>query len=77
LPTGELKAMTIATSMKMLEILEQQEWRYFAGIITGDESWFFLKYSRSGVWRLGDENTRNESHKKLTRTNTCTQSSGP
>jgi hypothetical protein len=47
--TDELKATTVATSMKMLAILEQQERRDFAGIITGDESWFFLEYFRNRV----------------------------
>jgi hypothetical protein len=36
--TDELKATRVATSVKMLEILEQQEWRDFAGVITRDES---------------------------------------
>jgi hypothetical protein len=35
--TDELKVTRVATSMKMLEILEQQERRDFAGIITGEE----------------------------------------
>jgi hypothetical protein len=52
----EVKATRVATSMKMLEIAEQQERRDFAGIITGDESRFFLEYSRNCVWRLGNEN---------------------
>jgi hypothetical protein len=29
----------------MLEILERQEQRHFAGIIMGDESWFFSSTS--------------------------------
>jgi hypothetical protein len=55
--TDELKVTRVATSMKMLEILEQQEWTYFVRIITGDESWFFLQYSRNHVWRLSNENS--------------------
>jgi hypothetical protein len=39
--TDELKATRVAASMKMFEILEQEELTYFAGIIKGDESWFF------------------------------------
>jgi hypothetical protein len=35
--------------MKMLEILEHQERRDFAGIIKGDESWFVLEYFRNRV----------------------------
>jgi AraC-like DNA-binding protein len=54
--TEELKTTRIATSMKMLEILEKQKRIHFAGIITGDESWFFLEDSRNRVWRLGREN---------------------
>jgi hypothetical protein len=71
--TDELKATRVATSMKMLEILEQQELIHFAGIITGDESWFFLEYFRNRGWRLSHENARNGSHKELTRNNTCSQ----
>jgi hypothetical protein len=37
--------------MKMFEILEQEELTYFAGIIRGDESWFF---SRSPEIVYGD-----------------------
>jgi hypothetical protein len=40
--TDELKATSVATSMKMLEIREQQRRIHFAGIITGNESWFLL-----------------------------------
>jgi hypothetical protein len=69
--TDELNATRVVTSMKMLEILEQQERRAFAGIITGDESWFCLEYSRNGLSRFGNENARNGSHKKLTWKNTC------
>jgi hypothetical protein len=49
--TDELNATTVPTSMKMLEILAQQERRDFAGIITGDGSWFFREYSRNRVSR--------------------------
>jgi hypothetical protein len=45
--TEELNTTRVATSMKMLEILEQQEQIHFAGIVTGDESWFFLEYYRN------------------------------
>jgi hypothetical protein len=51
--------------MKMFEILDQQERRDFVGIITADESWFFLEYSRNRVSRFGNENTRNGSHEEL------------
>jgi hypothetical protein len=54
--TDELKATKAVTSMKMSEIFEQQERGDFAGIITGDDSRFFLEYSRNRAWRLGNEN---------------------
>jgi hypothetical protein len=54
--TGKFKATGVATSMKGLEILDQQERTDFAGIGTGDESWFFLECFRNHVWRVGNEN---------------------
>jgi hypothetical protein len=54
--TDELKATTVATSMTMFKIPEQQELTHFAGIITRNESWFLLEYSRNQVRRLGNEN---------------------
>jgi hypothetical protein len=51
--------------MKMFEILEQQERRDFPGIITGDESWFFLEYSRNRVWRLGNDNAQERISQKI------------
>jgi hypothetical protein len=75
--TDELNVTTVATSMKMFAILEQQKRRDFAGIITGDEPWFFLECFRNCVWRFGNENARNRSHKELTWKNTCSRSSGP
>jgi hypothetical protein len=62
--------------MKMLEILEQQERRDFGGIMTGDESWSFLEYSRNRAWRLGNENSPERISQKLTRKNICSESSG-
>jgi hypothetical protein len=56
--TDELKAIRVSTSIEMLEILEHQKRIHFAGIITGDESWFFLEYSRNHAWRLGDKNAQ-------------------
>jgi hypothetical protein len=52
----ELKAQRITTSIEMLRILQMQEPMNHAGIVIGDESRFFLEYSRKCVWRLGDEN---------------------
>jgi hypothetical protein len=75
--TEELNIRTVTNSMKMSEILEQQELIHFPGIITGDESRFFLEYFRNRVRRFGDENARNGSEKELARKNTCSQSSGP
>jgi hypothetical protein len=56
--TDELKATRIATSTKTLEILAQQEQKYFTGIIREDESWFLLDYSRNRGSRLGTENAQ-------------------
>jgi hypothetical protein len=41
--------------MKIFEIVEQQERKYFAGIITEDESWFVLEYLKVHVWRLENQ----------------------
>jgi hypothetical protein len=54
--TAELKVQRITRSIEMLRILQTQEPTNFAGVVTGDESWSFLGYSRNRVWRLGDEN---------------------
>jgi hypothetical protein len=54
--TEEPKAQRITTSIEMLRILHTQEPMNFAGVIAGDESWFFLEYSRNRVRRLGEEN---------------------
>jgi hypothetical protein len=49
--TDDRKAARVVISIKMLEILERQERRDFAGIITGDESWSFGEYFRNHGWR--------------------------
>jgi hypothetical protein len=41
----------------MLEILQQLDPKNFAGMVTGDESWFFHNYSRNDLWRVADEKT--------------------
>jgi hypothetical protein len=61
----------------MLTILELQERRDFAGIITGDKSSFFLEYPRNLVGRLGNENSPEGIPQKLTWKNICSESSGP
>jgi AraC-like DNA-binding protein len=63
--TGELKAQGISTSMEMLRILQTQKPMNLAAAITGDESWFFLEYSRNRVWRLGDENVPERVSQKI------------
>jgi hypothetical protein len=75
--TDELNTTKFTNSMKMSEIFEQQELIHFPGIITGDESCFFLEYFGNRVRRFGAENAWNGSQKELTRKNTCPQSSGP
>jgi hypothetical protein len=42
--TEELKAQRIATSIEMRPILQTQEPVSRGGVVTGDESWFFLEY---------------------------------
>jgi hypothetical protein len=54
--TEELEAKGIATSIQVLRILQTQEPMGSAGIVTTNESWFFLERSQNHVWRLGDEN---------------------
>jgi hypothetical protein len=56
--------------MKMVEILERQERRDFAGFITEDESWFFFEYFRNPVWTLGNENAPERLSQKMTRKHT-------
>jgi hypothetical protein len=63
--TEQLKAQRIATSIKMLRILRTQEPMNFTRVVTGDESWFFLEYSRNRVWRLGDENASERVSQKI------------
>jgi hypothetical protein len=40
--TDKLKVARVAISTKMFEMLEHEEQTHVAGIITGDEPWFFL-----------------------------------
>jgi hypothetical protein len=63
--TGELKAQGISTSIERLRILQTQKPMNFAVAITGNESWFFLEYSRNRVWRLGDENVPERVSQKI------------
>jgi hypothetical protein len=53
--TEEFKAQWVIPSIKMSRILQNQKPMNFTGVLTGDESWFFLEYSGNCVWRLGNE----------------------
>jgi hypothetical protein len=55
----------MTASIEILQILEKQEPTNFAGIITGDESWFVLDCSRNHTWRLGDENSPERISQKI------------
>jgi hypothetical protein len=63
--TEELKAQRISMSIEMLRILQAQELMNFAEGVTGDESLFFLEYSRNRVWRLGNENASERVSQKI------------
>jgi hypothetical protein len=54
--TDQLKAETVRSAAEMLRILIEQEAINFADMITGDESWCSLVYSRDHVLMLDNEN---------------------
>ena len=48
--TVEQKNMRVQRSIEILEILKKSEKKYFIDIMTGDESWFYLKYQSSYMY---------------------------
>jgi hypothetical protein len=47
---------SVPTAIEMLRTLENQNPMNCMWVVTRDESWIFLDYSRNHAWRLGDEN---------------------
>jgi hypothetical protein len=44
------KSERVSDSRLLLAALDQNEATLFQGVITGDESWFFLYYPRDSIW---------------------------
>jgi hypothetical protein len=51
----QLRANTIQKTQELLPLLERMKANKLCGILTGDESWFMLKYHHDVKWSLSRE----------------------
>jgi hypothetical protein len=53
--TGELRESHLSGSQALLDVLGQQKKIQFRNIITGDESWIFIRTVPGSIWLSLDE----------------------
>jgi histone-lysine N-methyltransferase SETMAR len=63
--TRRTQGAGVTTSIEILRILQNQMPINFAGVVTWDEFWLFLEYSRNHVWRLWNESDPEKISQKI------------